>query len=96
VVRWRPALPGSGPYEVLVSYAAASNRAPDAPYTVVHAAGTEVVRVDQTVRGAPEPRGGEWVSLGVFPFAAGIGGSVSLSDVAGGYVVADAVRFVRR
>ena len=95
-VRWRPALPGDGPYEVLVSYAAASNRATDAPYTVVHAAGTEVVRVDQTVRGAPESRGGEWVSLGVFRFAAGIGGSVSLSDVASGYVVADAVRFVRR
>ncbi|MEV4619162.1 exo-alpha-sialidase [Asanoa sp. NPDC049573] len=96
VVRWRPALPGDGPYEVLVSYAAASNRATNAPYTVVHAGGTDVVPVDQTVRGAPEPRGGEWVSLGVFGFGAGIDGSVSLNDNANGFVIADAVRFVRR
>ncbi|MEV0719291.1 exo-alpha-sialidase [Asanoa sp. NPDC050611] len=94
-VRWRPALPGDGAYEVLVSYAPASNRATDAPYTVTHADGTDVVRVDQRVPGQPEPRGGLWVSLGVFPFAAGIDGSVSLRDTASGYVIADAVRFVR-
>ena len=52
--------------------------------------------MNQTVRGVPDTRGGEWVSLGTFPFAAGLAGSVELSDTAGGHVVADAVRFSRR
>jgi hypothetical protein len=96
VVRWRPALLGDGQYEVRVSYTPASNRATNAPYTVNHAGGPTVVRIDQTVAGTPDPRGGTWVSLGVFPFAAGIDGSVELSDDANGFVVADAVRFVRQ
>ena len=96
VVRWRPALPGDGRYEVQVSYAAASNRATNAPYTVHHAEGTDIVLVNQKLRGTPESRGGEWVSLGVFTFAAGISGSVELSDNANGFVIADAVRFLRK
>ncbi|GAA3774097.1 hypothetical protein GCM10022225_72260 [Plantactinospora mayteni] len=96
VVRWRPALPGDGRYEVLVSYPAASNRATNTPYTVHHAEGNDVVPVDQRVRGVPEPRGGEWASLGIFTFTAGISGSVELSDNANGFVIADAVRFLRK
>jgi hypothetical protein len=37
--------------------------------------------------------GGEWLSLGVYEFAAGTDGSVTVSDDANGFVVADAVRF---
>ncbi|NJP97442.1 hypothetical protein HCN51_49850 [Nonomuraea sp. FMUSA5-5] len=95
-VRWRPALPAAARYEVKVSYTAASNRSRTATYVVHHSGGSTPVAVDQTVRGTPDARGGEWVSLGTFDFAAGIGGAVELSDTASGYVVADAVRFSRR
>jgi hypothetical protein len=96
VVRWRPAIPGDGRYEVRVSYTAASNRATNAPFTVNHAGGTDVVAVDQKVRGTTDLRTGEWTSLGVFTFSAGLDGTVELSDNADGFVVADAVRFVRQ
>ncbi|GAA2812244.1 hypothetical protein GCM10010522_32510 [Kribbella solani] len=95
-VRWQPCLPGDGRYEVQVSYTAASNRSTAAPYTVAYAGGSSTVLVDQTVRGAPDSRGGEWVSLGTYTFAAGLAASVSLTDAPSGYVVADAVRFLRR
>ncbi|MGN9909860.1 golvesin C-terminal-like domain-containing protein [Phytohabitans sp. LJ34] len=94
-VRWRPAIPGDDRYEVRVSYSAASNRATNATYVVHHAGGSTPVAVDQRVRGVPGPRGGEWVSLGTFPFTAGLDGRVELSDAANGVVVADAVQWVR-
>ncbi|GAA3595017.1 hypothetical protein GCM10022419_092870 [Nonomuraea rosea] len=95
-VRWRPALPAQARYEVKVSYTAASNRSRAAAYVVRHAEGSTRVTVDQTARGVPGTRGGEWVSLGTFAFGAGIEGAVELSDAADGHVVADAVRFTRR
>jgi hypothetical protein len=95
-VRWQPALPAAARYEVQVSYTAASNRSTAAMYLVNHAGGTTAVAVDQTVRGTPDVRGGEWVSLGTFDFTAGITNTVELTDTPTGYVVADAVRFIRR
>jgi hypothetical protein len=95
-VRWQPCLPADTRYEVQVSYTAASNRSTAAPYVVTHAGGATTVPVDQTVRGTPDVRGGEWVSLGTYNFAAGLTGIVELTDTTSGYVVADAVRFVRR
>ncbi|MFC4122906.1 exo-alpha-sialidase [Nonomuraea zeae] len=94
-VRWQPALPADARYEVRVSYSAASNRSRAAAYVVHHAEGSTRVTVDQTARGLPGARGGEWVSLGTFRFAAGIAGTVELTDAADGHVVADAVRFSR-
>ncbi|MBT2232345.1 exo-alpha-sialidase [Nonomuraea sp. NEAU-A123] len=96
LARWRPALPGDDRYEVLVSYAADPNRATNAPYVVHHAEGTTPVAVNQKVRGVPEARMGEWISLGTFPFRAGLDGYVELSDAADGVVIADAVRFRRQ
>ncbi|MEV5965766.1 exo-alpha-sialidase [Kribbella sp. NPDC051952] len=95
-VRWQPCLPADARYEVQASYTAASNRSTAAPYVVNHADGSTTVPVDQTVRGTADVRGGEWVSLGTYRFAAGLAGTVELTDTAGGYVVADAVRFIRR
>lgn len=95
IVRWRPAIPGDDRYEVRVSYSAASNRATNATYLVHHAEGTTPVAINQRIRGATGPRGGEWVSLGTFRFRAGIDGRVELSDAANGVVIADAVQFVR-
>lgn len=96
VVRWQPAIPADDDYEVRVSYTPASNRATNAPFTVTHAGGSTVVPVNQQVAGVPDPRSGTWVSLGVFPFAAGLAGTIALSDQADGVVVADAVRLLRR
>ena len=96
IVRWRPVVPGDGQYEVRVSYTAASNRATNAPYTVDHQGGTTTVAVNQKLRGTPDVRGGEWASLGVFTFAAGLDSTIELTDNADGYVVADAVRFLRK
>ncbi|MEJ3748799.1 exo-alpha-sialidase [Actinomycetes bacterium KLBMP 9797] len=95
VVRWRPALPGDDRYEVRVSYSAASNRATNATYVVHHAGGSTPVQVNQRLRGVPEPRGGEWTSLGVFSFRAGIAAHVDLTDAADGVVIADAAKFLR-
>jgi hypothetical protein len=96
VVRWQPAVPGDGQYEVFASYTPASNRATNAPYTISHAGGSTVVPVNQVLAGTPDPRGGTWVSLGVFGFQAGLGNSIELSDQANGFVIADAIRLVRQ
>ncbi|WP_405792025.1 exo-alpha-sialidase [Streptomyces sp. NBC_01506] len=94
VVRWRPAVPRDGTYEIQVSYAPRANRAGNAPYTVVHANGTDTVRIDQRLPGATEPRGGSWASLGTYRLSAGLTTSVELSNDADGTVVADAVRLL--
>ncbi|MFC7583783.1 hypothetical protein ACFQYP_08455 [Nonomuraea antimicrobica] len=83
-------VPSDGNYEVQVSHTAHENRASNAPFTVKHATGTKVVRVDQRKAGVTEPRGGSWVSLGTFRMTAGLG-SVELSNAADGFVIADAV-----
>jgi len=95
-VRYRPAIPGDDSYEVLVSYTADPNRATDAPYTAHHADGSTLVPVNQQVRGVPENRGGEWVSVGTYQFTAGLAGYVDLTSSPTGVVIADAVRFRRR
>lgn len=95
VARWRPALPGDDRYEVLVSYSADPNRASNATYVVHHAEGSTPVAVNQKLHGVREVRTGEWVSLGTFPFRAGLDGYVELSDAADGVVIADGVRFRR-
>ena len=90
VVRWTPNLLQAGNYEVSVWYAQGTNRATNAPYTVVHKDGSQTFTVNQTTNG------GRWNVLGEFPFLAGSGGYVSLSDnaEASKVVVADAVRWV--
>ncbi|GHE79246.1 neuramidase [Amycolatopsis deserti] len=94
-VRWRLVVPHDGDYEVQASHTADPNRASNAPFTVTHAGGTTVVRVDQRVAGTPEPRGGSWVSLGTYRMTEGLT-TISLSNDANGVVIADAVRLLRR
>ncbi|MEU9449742.1 exo-alpha-sialidase [Streptomyces sp. NPDC048277] len=93
-VRWWPAVPQDGVYEVQVSYPPSATRASNAPYTVVHADGSTTVRIDQRVAGAADPRGGTWVSLGEFGLRAGLGTSVGLTNDADGPVAADAIRLL--
>ncbi|GAA0452808.1 hypothetical protein Ade02nite_00860 [Paractinoplanes deccanensis] len=89
-VRWQLPVPAAGVYQVAVWYTAHDNRAPDAPYTVRHAGGATTVAVDQRTRG------GTWVAIGDFPFEGAGTATVELTGDADGYVVADAVRLLRR
>lgn len=89
-MRFRPALPAAGSWQVQLRWTANPNRASNVPVDVEHAGGTTPHTVDQ------RSRGGQWVPLGTYAFAAGTGGSVLIrTEGTDGYVVADAVRFVR-
>lgn len=87
-----PAIPRSGRYDVSVWYTAASNRNPQAEYTVHHYNGATPLYLDQ--RG----NGGQWMHLGRFIFAAGAAAPrVRLSNTAsaaGEYTSSDAVKLV--
>jgi len=82
-------IPQDGSYEVFVRYPSVSGAATDAKFTVAHGAGDTVKTVNQTTGT------GAWVSLGSYAFTAGNSHKVTLSDQAGGTVVADAVKLVR-
>lgn len=94
VCEWRPTISTAGNYQVSVWYnhaaSAPNNRATNAPYRVIHSGGSQTFRINQ------ETGGGAWVPLGTFPFAAGTGGRVELSNdsESGNVVIADAVQFV--
>ncbi len=91
-VRFTPRLPAAGRYEVRLFYPAHPNRATNALVVVHGADGDKAVRVNQR----KAFRGDEGVRLGVFRFEAGEAGWVEIrNDGADGYVIADAVQFVR-
>ncbi|MDX8036021.1 DNRLRE domain-containing protein [Lentzea sp. BCCO 10_0856] len=87
---WKPVIPADGSYEVFVKYpSGVSGSATNAPHKVETGTATSTVPVNQT------QRGGEWVSLGSFAFAAGTAAKITVSDNADGTVLADAVKLVR-
>ncbi|WP_127508968.1 DNRLRE domain-containing protein [Actinoplanes solisilvae] len=86
---WRLNVPQSGSYQVFARFPQVSGAATNAEYTVAHSGGDTVRTVDQSVGT------GTWVSLGSYAFAEGNTHRISLSDKAGGTVVADAVKIVR-
>ncbi|WP_442506611.1 Calx-beta domain-containing protein [Novipirellula sp. SH528] len=87
---YTPTIPSAGSYEVFVNYTSGSSRASNAAYEVDSQNGTSIVRVDQRTGG------GVYQSLGTFNFLAGTSGSVTLRGAdADGFVVGDAVQFVR-
>ena len=90
-VVWRPTLVRGGTYAVYYWLPnGATDRAPDATFTVRHATGAAQLRIDQRV--SP---GGIWRALGSFVFLPGTASTVELTDRASGtYVIADAVKFV--
>lgn len=85
-------LPSAGNYEVYVRYPANSGYSSSAPHVLTTSNGNVTVNVNQQING------GAWVSLGTHPFAAGNHTVVGVSrwTNAAGYVIADAVRIVRR
>jgi len=84
---WTLTVPSNGTYEVYARWSQHPNRASNAKYTVNHAGGASVVSVNQ------EQGGGSWQLLGTYSFNTGAT-TVSLSDDADGYVIADAVMMV--
>jgi RHS repeat-associated protein len=83
---WNATLPWAGQYEVYARWQSESNRATDAKYTVTHQSGQTTVTVNQ------QQNSNTWISLGTYTL--GTAASVSLSDNANGYVIADVVKFV--
>lgn len=88
---WRPRLPESGRYEVLIWYGGDpdNNHATDAPFIVKHRDGETEHRINLRERIA------EWVSLGVYAFDKDGESYVMTHNAANDNVVADAVKFVR-
>jgi nitrous oxidase accessory protein NosD len=90
-VRFTPTLAEGGWYQVYLHWTSHPNRATNVPVDIVHAGGTDTVVVDQ--RGSA---GGQMRLLGTYKFEAGTSESVVLRTAgADGYVIADAVRFVK-
>lgn len=87
---WTPNLPENGNYEVLAyipsNYATASG----AKYKINHNGGDTIIVINQSIYSD------KWVSLGIYPFTQGQGGSVYLGDetgVASDYLAFDAMWF---
>lgn len=77
---WRPTLAAEGMYNVYAYIPVCSMKKANttsAHYTVRHRDGAQAVEINQATAA------GTWVLLGRFPFAAGNGGAVELSDLAG-------------
>ncbi|MFY9314815.1 MAG: hypothetical protein WAO95_04560 [Burkholderiales bacterium] len=87
VFTWSLNVANAGTYEVYARWTAHPNRATNAKYTVNHASGSSVATVNQ------EQQSGTWVLLGTYSFNAG-GTTITLSDEANDYVIADAVMLV--
>ena len=86
---WSADIPYDGEFAVYISYQTEQKSATDVRYTVHTAIGEREFIVDQT-RG-----GGTWIYLGTFPFAAGEGNLVSVSNYSeqkGSIIATDAVK----
>jgi FAD dependent oxidoreductase len=90
-VRYTPALPQAGRYEVRIIYSPLGNRATNVPVVIHSADGEQTVVVNQR---QPLP-GGRPLKLGVFRFDAGTAGWVEIrNDGTDGHVIADAIQFL--
>ncbi len=90
---FRAPLP-AGRYEVRLSWTASPNRATNVPVTIRHAGGTDTVRISQR---QPPAEDGLFRSLGIFTFSEDVPAEVTIgNENADGYVVIDAVQFLKR
>ena len=92
-VTWTPDIPKAGNYEVRVSHCYNVRRATNTPVTIVHATGTNTIRINQQ----DTPKHDKlFRSLGVFEFNKGTAGSVTISNegTEGKYVIADAIQLL--
>jgi hypothetical protein len=84
---WTPDLLYDGIYDVSAYWVQGGNRATDAPFIIHHLDGADTVRVNQ------ETNGETWFLLGSYPFEAGTGGDVTLTNDADQIVIADAIQW---
>jgi hypothetical protein len=89
---FKVSIPAVANYEVYVWYPASTGYNSSTPFIVATSSGNQTVRVNQQING------GTWVSLGIFNLNAGDYNAVGVSrwTSTAGYVIADAVRIVRR
>ena len=87
IFTWTLNVPSAATYQVYARWTQHPNRATNAKYTITHASGAQVVTVNM------EQGGSSWNLLGSFAFNAG-NATISLSDDANDYVIADAVMLV--
>lgn len=83
---WQLNVPTQGNYDLYAKWTAHANRASDTPFNISHVNGETPLAVNQQVNGS------QWNLLGNFSFDQT--STVSLSDQADGYVIADALRVV--
>lgn len=85
-------IPSAGNYQIYVWYPASSGYNSATPFVVSTATGSQTVNVNQQING------GAWVSIGTFALNAGDQNVVGVSrwTSTAGYVIADAVKIVRR
>jgi hypothetical protein len=89
-VTFTPNLPATGLYNVYARWTSNANRATNAPFDIVSPAGTTTILVDET------KQGGQWVLLATTNFNAGTAGKLRIRNAGtSGFVIADAVQFVR-
>jgi PKD repeat protein len=87
---WYFTAPQSGSYQVWEWHSPWSTRTTRAPFSVSHAGGSTAVTVNQQVNG------GQWNSLGVYNFQAGVTYGVTLTSVAdNSSTCADAIRWTQ-
>ncbi len=94
-VTWHPDFPEAGQYEVRIAHCYNVRRATNTPVTIRHAGGEMTVRINQ--QEMPE-YGRLFRSLGVFEFAKGKSGTVTISNEGTDekkVVIADAVQFLK-
>jgi lysophospholipase L1-like esterase len=85
-VAFTPDIPAAGIYPVFLRWTSFTNRATNVPVTVNFNGGSQSLTINQ------RESGGTWFKLGVFPFAAGTTGSVTITDAGtNGFVIADAL-----
>jgi len=87
-------LKSAGQYEVRFSYPANENRASNVPVTVFHSGGETTIMVNQK-----ENKGGDeagFLSLGTFPFSKGPARVVISNRGTNGYVVVDAIQWLKK
>lgn len=89
-VLFQATTPSAGDYKVYLRWTSGSNRAASVPVDITWSGGTDAVSVDQRYDG------GTWILLGTYTAGANSTMSVRVSNTGtSGYVVADAVRFLK-
>jgi ribulose 1,5-bisphosphate synthetase/thiazole synthase len=88
-VRFLLNVPTEGNYQVYVRWTSHDNRAANVPVTVHHKEGQALHTLNQRTGG------GQWFLLGEYPFSAGAGSVVISNAGTNGYVIADAVLYVK-